>query len=140
MKFLQLFSLYTLYTLNGQSIEVRGIVVDVESQTPLVGVNIVSGETGTITDIFGTFIISAKTGSDISFSFIGYEKINTIVKPKMTILMTPTILQGDVITVTAIRAIRGMTPVSFSNLTAKEIETRNTAQDVPMMLASEPGV
>ena len=140
MKFLQLFSLYTLYTLNGQSIEVRGIVVDVESQTPLVGVNIVSGETGTITDIFGTFIISAKTGSDISFSFIGYEKINTIVKPKMTILMTPTILQGDEITVNAIRAIRGMTPVSFSNLTAKEIETRNTAQDVPMMLASEPGV
>ena len=38
-----------------QSIEVTGIVVDVESQTPLMGVNIVSGETGTITDIFGTF-------------------------------------------------------------------------------------
>ena len=124
MKLLQLFSLYTLYTLNGQSIEVTGIVVDRESQTPLVGVNIVSGEKGTITDIFGTFSISAKTGSDISFSFIGYENINTIIKPKMTILMTPTILQGDEITVNAIRAIRGITPVSFSNLTAKCLQNR----------------
>ena len=58
MKFLQLFSLYTLYTLNGQSIEVTGIVVDVESQTPLMGVNIMSGETGTITDIFFELIIN----------------------------------------------------------------------------------
>ena len=49
-------------------------------------------------------------------------------------------LESDAITVNAMRAIAGVTPVSFSNLTAKEIETRYTVEDIPMILASEPGV
>ena len=54
--------------------------------------------------------------------------------------MLPTVLEGDEINVNANRAISGVTPVSFSNLTAKEIETRYTSEDVPMVLSTEPGV
>jgi len=58
----------------------------------------------------------------------------------MTILMVPTVLEGEEVTVNATRAIAGVTPVSFSNLTSQEIETRYTVEDIPMVLASEPGV
>ena len=63
-----------------QSIEVKGTIADYESQHPLVGVNIVVGEFGTTSDETGSFFLTVNDGTEISFSFIGYEKINTIVK------------------------------------------------------------
>ena len=39
-----------LSQLYAQPMEVEGIIVDSESQSPLIGVNIVSGETGTTSD------------------------------------------------------------------------------------------
>lgn len=140
MKKIRLLSLFLLTIVYAQTIEVNGIVVDGESQTPLMGVNIISGETGTTSDLLGTFQLNIAKGDEITFTFIGYISITTIVKPNMTVLMQPTILQGDEVHVSATRAVAGITPVSFSNLTAKEIETRNTAQDVPMILGMEPGV
>ena len=123
-----------------QSIEVSGIVVEGESHTPLVGVNILAGESGTSSNETGAFSIIVQDGFEISFSYIGYKKISTNPHPSMTIIMEPTVLESDAITVNAMRAIAGVTPVSFSNLTAKEIETRYTVGDLPMILASEPGV
>ena len=123
-----------------QSIEVSGIVVEGESHTPLVGVNILAGESGTSSNKTGAFSIIVQDGFEISFSYIGYKKISTNPRPSMTIIMEPTVLESDAITVNAMRAIAGVTPVSFSNLTAKEIETRYTVEDIPMILASEPGV
>ncbi|SVB83600.1 uncharacterized protein METZ01_LOCUS236454, partial [marine metagenome] len=49
-------------------------------------------------------------------------------------------LEGDEINVSASRAVLGVTPVSFSNLSAKEIETRYSAEDAPMVLSTEPGI
>jgi len=123
-----------------QSIEVSGIVVEGESHTPLVGVNVLAGESGTSSNETGAFSIIVQDGFEISFSYIGYKKISTNPRPSMTIIMEPTVLESDAITVNAMRAIAGVTPVSFSNLTAKEIETRYTVEDIPMILASEPGV
>ena len=140
MKNIRLFSLFLFTIIHAQTIEVNGILVDGESHTPLAGVNITSGETGTISDLSGTFQLNMDEGSKITFSFIGYSTITTNAKPNMTVLMQPTILQGDEVNVSATRAVAGITPVSFSNLTADEIKTRNTAQDVPMILGSEPGV
>ncbi len=143
MKYVRLFYLITLLILSqlfAQSIAVSGIIVDIESQSPLAGVNIVSGETGTASDEKGTFSLTVEEVSEISFSFIGYKTITTKPRPSMTINLVPTVLEGDEVTVSATRAVAGVTPVSFSNLTAKEIETRFTTEDVPMILASEPGV
>jgi iron complex outermembrane receptor protein len=123
-----------------QSIEISGIVFDNHFKTPLEGVNVFSNKVGTVTNENGKFILLVDSKSEIIFSFIGYETINTTIKPQMTIFMNPSVLSGDEIIVSANRAVAGITPVSFSNLTLKEIETRNTGQDVPMILASEPGV
>ena len=140
MKNILLFSIFLFTSLNSQSFQITGTVFDQETQRPLEGVNIVSNEIGTASTQDGTFSLLTKNGSEISFSYIGHETIITSVKPQMTIFMKPTILKGNEIIVSAMRAVAGITPVSFSNLTAKEIETRNTGQDVPMVLASEPGV
>ena len=123
-----------------QSINVKGTIADYESQHPLAGVNIVVGQFGTTSDETGSFFLTVNDGSEISFSFIGYKTITTSIRPQMTILMVPTVLEGEEVTVNATRAIAGVTPVSFSNLTSQEIETRYTVEDVPMILASEPGV
>ena len=140
MKKLCFFSVLFFVLLNAQSEEISGILVDNESQTPLFGVNIICGEIGTTSNALGEFTILAKVGDEISFSFIGYQTITTLLKPKMIVYMLPTVLEGDEINVNANRAISGVTPVSFSNLTAKEIETRYTSEDVPMVLSTEPGV
>ena len=123
-----------------QSIEISGVVFDNQSKKPLEGVNVFSNEVGSITNKNGKFILLVDDGSEITFSFIGYETINTKIEPQMTIFMNRSVLKGDEIIVSATRAISGITPVSFSNLTREEIETRNTGQDVPMILASEPGI
>ena len=128
MKKLCLLSVLFFILLNAQSEEISGILVDNESQTPLFGVNIICGEIGTTSNALGEFTILAKVGDEISFSFIGYETITTLLKPKMIVYMLPTVLEGDEINVNANRAISGVTPVSFSNLSAKEIETRYTSE------------
>ena len=116
MKKLSFFSLIFFPILNAQSLEIGGIVVDRESQTPLFGVNIVSGESGTTTDKLGQFELFVNFGDEVSFSFIGYKEVITIVKSNMIVSMEPIVLKGDQINVSANRAISGVTPVSFSNL------------------------
>ena len=140
MKKLSLYSLIFYSIIIAQSIKVEGVIVDIESQTPLYGVNIVSGDSGTTSDKLGQFQLFADIGDEIFFSIIGYEEIRTIIRPKMIISMRPIILKGDEVNVSANRAILGITPVSFSNLSDKEIDTRYSAEDVPMVLATEPGV
>ena len=103
-------------------------------------VNIVFELGGTTSNKSGEFSLLADEGIEVSFSYIGYETINTILKSNMVVLMTPTVLEGDEINVSATRAVLGVTPVSFSNLSAKEIETRYSAEDVPMVLSTEPGI
>ncbi len=88
-----------LSVLFSQSIEVKGTIADYESQHPLVGVNIVVGEFGTTSDETGSFFLTVNDGTEISFSFIGYKTIKTSIRPKMTILMLPTVLEGDEVTV-----------------------------------------
>lgn len=51
-----------------------GIITDIDSSEPIIGVNItLKGErTGTVTDAFGKFSINAPIGSTLSLSYIGY--------------------------------------------------------------------
>ena len=140
MKKICFYSLVFFNLINAQTAEIMGIVIDRESQSPLSGVNIVSELGGTTSNKSGEFSLLADEGIEVSFSYIGYETINTILKSNMPILMTPTVLEGDEINVSATRAVLGVTPVSFSNLSAKEIETRYSAEDVPMVLSTEPGI
>lgn len=140
MKYIFFLTATLISTLFSQLTEVSGVVFDNKSKIHLEGVNISSNEVGTVTNKDGKFRLLVDDENEIIFSFIGYETISTKIKPQMTIFMNPSVLRGDEIVVSATRAVSGKTPVSFSNLTLKEIQTRNTAQDIPMVLASEPGV
>ena len=72
-------------SLSGQTIS--GVITDLESKEPLIGVNIVklnSEDLGTITDYDGSFTLEALSGDVLVISYIGYEtKEITIVDGKI---------------------------------------------------------
>ncbi len=73
----------------GQSTTVRGVVTD-ESESPLVGVNVVIQGTnsGTVTDVNGAYQIEASPESTLSFSFVGYNSQNVTVGNQTEINIT----------------------------------------------------
>ncbi len=133
--FLVLFSL-----ISAQEITVTGVVLSAEDNQPLIGVNITSGERGTITDEQGRFTLTVPESSNLTFAFIGFESVTVPARAELEVRLKQIVLESAEILVNATRAVAGVTPVSFSNLTAKEIQTRFTIEDVPMVLSSEPGV
>ena len=88
MKKICFYSLVFFNLINAQTAEIMGIVIDRESQSPLSGVNIVSELGGTTSNKSGEFSLLADEGIEVSFSYIGYETINTILKSNMVVLMT----------------------------------------------------
>jgi iron complex outermembrane receptor protein len=78
----------------------------------------------------------------LTISHIAYRDTTLVVADADlgTIYLIPEVLSGEDVFVTATRAVKGKTPVAFSELTEAEIQTRYTVEDVPMILALEPGV
>ena len=64
-----------------------GVVVDIQKQTPIEGVNITCGKEGTTSNSEGKFEIKPDSDS-ISFSHIGFESITVESKKSMYIKMT----------------------------------------------------
>ena len=137
MKQLILF-LFPLFFLHPQ---ITGTVIDAETNKPLSGVNITSGDIGTASDKDGRFTLDIQPETEMIFSHIGYETVTlTPNSPEIKIKMTPKAIKGKQVSVSATRAVAGLTPVAYSTLTPSEIEIHYTVEDVPMILASEPGV
>lgn len=128
-----------------EKISVSGRIISAATDNPVPYVNVfepVSGA-GVVTDVNGHFVITVKTLPVIlDISHIAYQKkLLTVTKPEAgTIALTPAVLAGENVFVTATRAVKGQTPVAFSELTTAEIRDRYTVEDVPMILAMEPGV
>ena len=125
-----------------------GSVVDRGSQKPLIGVNItVKGTTlGTSTDEFGEFRIDGVPAGlvQLRVSLVGYvaqtvtmsvdgDRANTI-----GIALSPAIIPGPPITVTATRAKDRETPASFTTMDRQTIRERYTTQDIPVLLSELP--
>ncbi|NOZ74689.1 MAG: TonB-dependent receptor plug domain-containing protein, partial [FCB group bacterium] len=139
MKIVLLFFLLTF--LNAQTVTITGEVIQKETGVPLRGVNIRWGMTGTATDREGQFSLSGNLSDSLIVSHIGYKTVHLLsIKSPITIRLTPIVLESPVIEVEAVRAIEGITPVTFSTLTPEEIRLHYSVQDVPMVLATEPGV
>lgn len=139
MKKLYIF-LFCLSSSFSQSIEINGLIIDNQTKLPVSDVNIVTSNSGTTSNSDGKFIFYADEKDSIFFSHIGYESIKLKISKNMNVFLHPTSLVGNSVDVSAYRAISGLTPVSFSTLTQDEINLKYTAQDIPMVLASEPGV
>lgn len=120
---------------------VSGRVVASQTDDPLQGANVVSGDAGTSTDHDGLFTLTIPWGSSITVSMIGYESATVTPDRKfITLRLVPTVLKGEEVIVLANRAVPGVTPAAFSTLSRSEIEQYYTVEDIPMVLASEPGV
>ena len=131
---------FYLTFLTAQSFQVSGLVTDSQSKLPVSDVNVFSKDTGTSTDNYGKFTFYVENDDSISFSHIGYQSIKLKISENMKIFLKPSSIIGNSVNVSAYRAISGLTPVSFSTLTQQEINLKYSAQDIPMVLASEPGV
>ena len=120
---------------------VRGHIYDSVTLKPVVGANVIIMNNGTSTDEFGRFSINTATQSKILIERIGYEsKTIDFTTEIITILLTPIVLEGIPVEVSASRVIPGITPVAYSNLTSRDIEAHYSVEDVPMVLSTEPGI
>ena len=124
----------------GETITISGKVLD-KNNNPISGVNIYSDTTGTESQSDGSFRFDFEESSLITFSHIGYKNKEINAVPKYSIVyLDLDILHGKGIQISASRAIPGITPSAFSTLSKEEIAYNYTMEDVPLVLASEPGI
>ncbi len=122
---------------------ITGRVIDGKTGLPLVKVNITSEDSlGTSTDDQGWFhlqVPSQKT--ELHFTHIGYEEsaYPAQLLPPVIHLQPREIVLPEM-SISTTRVVPGVTPVSYSTLTADEIHSRYTVEDVPMLLSGEPGI
>jgi len=91
--------------LSAQTTLVKGMVVDAETQEPLVGASVLGKgrSTGTVTDLDGKFAFQVfDQGEDISFSYVGYETRAVFLgadagAKEVFIAMTPSVNLGEVV-------------------------------------------
>jgi iron complex outermembrane receptor protein len=146
MKKISIFLFLFVSTLaNAQSFTLSGKVVD-ENKNPLAGASILVKEIkkGTSTDFDGNFTFTLEKGTyTVEVSFIGYEtileKITLSKDEEYVIQLNSDATVLDEVLVSAVRANTDI-PVTFSNLSKKEIAKRNLGQDIPILLNYMPSV
>lgn len=132
----------------GQSVVLTGAVLDAQTSKPLTGANIfIDEQIGAVSAEKGLFTMQLPAPGSYVFqaSFIGYfpfkKKITVSSDPQPVIIrLSPRILEGQTIEVSATRALLGQTPVTFSNISRAEIKDLYTASDIPMMLTDQPNI
>ena len=103
---------------------------------------------GAATDTDGTFaFLSVRPGTyEVTASYLGYEVTtrNVDVQPgqqaEVTITLVARALPQDEVTVTATRARRRVTPITFSNMTARDLEEQPAMKDLPVLLSTRPSI
>ncbi|WP_435414442.1 TonB-dependent receptor [Polaribacter aestuariivivens] len=130
---------------NAQSFTLSGKVVD-ENKKPLPEASVFVKEIkkGTSTDVSGNFAFKLKKGTyTVEVSFLGYktisEKITLTKDENYLIQLKAEYSVLDEILVSAVR-VNADIPVTFSNLSKKEIAKRNLGQDIPILMNYLPNV
>ncbi|HAV22127.1 MAG TPA: TonB-dependent receptor [Bacteroidetes bacterium] len=127
---------------------IAGRVYDAETKRPLEAVNIVLTATtfGASSDKAGKFRIAGVLPGKyiLQVSYVGYEakRISASVRSnqveQLEIGLKPTVLPGQTIVISAMRARARVNPVTFSTLTADELADRYSTQDIPQLLSELP--
>jgi len=130
------------------SVPVSGKICDSQTGIPLAGANILIEElnTGTTSDNQGHFRINLQPGKyTFSASYIGYRirKKAVTVSGESFVLdfnLTPQVLEGQKVIVSATRAKERETPVVFTDLSRQELAAKHPTQEIPMLLTEIPGI
>jgi iron complex outermembrane receptor protein len=137
--------LFTSILVNAQSFKLSGKVID-EKKKPLPTATILVKETkkGFTTDLDGNFSVNLTKGTyTIEVSYLGYktisEKITLSKDEEYVIKLKPDTTVLEEVLVSAVR-VNADIPVTFSNLSKKEIAKRNLGQDIPVLLNYMPSV
>lgn len=130
---------------NAQKVTVSGKIVD-KNQKILTGATVLVKETnqGISTDLDGNFTFKLNKGSfTIQVSYIGFRTIEKNVyldkDKEITIILYEDDTILDEVLVSAVRATSSI-PVTYSNLSKKELAKRNLGQDIPILLNYLPSV
>lgn len=125
-----------------------GIVRDAQTgeTLPHVNIHIQGQKIGAITNAEGRYTLSdlAPGTHILRISHVGYApvevRIAVATHVEKDIALNAILLPGQTVTVTAARAIERETPVTFSNITRKELDDRYTIQDMPKLLSELPSI
>jgi len=130
---------------NAQKVTVSGKIVD-KNQKILVGATVLVKETnqGLSSDLDGNFSFRLNKGSfTIQVSYIGFKTIEKNVYLDKDKVVTIVLYEDDnvldEVLVSAVRAASSI-PVTYSNLSKKELAKRNLGQDIPILLNYLPSV
>ena len=130
---------------NSQSFQFTGKVID-ENQNPLAAATVIVKETnkGFTTDFEGNFSMQLSKGTyNFQVSFLGYtsisKKMTLSINEIVIFQLSPDTTVLEEVLVAAVR-VNADVPVTFSNLSKKEIAKRNLGQDIPILLSYMPSV
>jgi iron complex outermembrane receptor protein len=130
---------------NAQKVTVSGKIVD-KNQKILTGATVFVKETnqGLSSDLDGNFSFRLNKGSfTIQVSYIGFKTIEKNVYLDKDKVVTIVLYEDDnvldEVLVSAVRATSSI-PVTYSNLSKKELAKRNLGQDIPILLNYLPSV
>ena len=130
---------------NAQKVTVSGKIVD-KNQKILVGATVLVKETnqGLSSDLDGNFSFRLNKGSfTIQVSYIGFKTIEKNVYLDKDKVVSIVLYEDDnvldEVLVSAVRAASSI-PVTYSNLSKKELAKRNLGQDIPILLNYLPSV
>ena len=127
---------------------ITGRILNAETREPLAGASVlVSGtEIGTSTDSWGAFRLNGVPfgPQTIQARYVGFETLyEQVTVPEegsatVELLLRPSSVTLPVINVNAMRAEVRVSPVTFSDITAREIKEEYGVQDVPILLSELP--
>jgi len=147
MKHIIFLTVLVVFSANLFAQTVNGIIID-ENKTPLMGVNVSVKESffGATSNAKGEFSVKAKKGKTIlEFSYLGYEILTKELEISENsvnlgeIQLVPTAYMADEVIVRATRS-NEFSPLTNTNLSAKDLQTKNVAQDITYMLELTPSV
>ena len=157
MKILIILFFILNFSVPAQQLIINGKVVDSETNSPLENANVtlsVKSSKGTTSDANGNFTLRTDTrdSDTLSISFIGYQKysipiINLMKLPSVqikneklfyTFQLIKKAIPSQTVLVEATIGKKGITPLAFDQLKAKEIEKTYTVYDIPKYLSNLP--
>ncbi|WP_297336676.1 TonB-dependent receptor [Algoriphagus sp.] len=127
--------------------QIKGIVVDQSTNSPLFGAAVWAEGTGrgTVTDSEGKFNLSRLPEGKLTIkvSYLGYESVSReIILPdaeELVFRLESKDLLSEEFIVSATRASEN-TPTTFKTIDKVELEKRNLGQDIPILLNFTPSV
>ena len=147
----KLFSLIMFVMLNmiannlkAQEVPISGTVLAEES-TPLAGVTVtvIGTDRATVTDLTGKFTITAKEGTLLEFSYVGYSKQRIKAKAGMEVHLSigeTGQMQDVVVTAMGIKKERKALGYSVTELNAQELMKNKNTNVVNSLVGKVPGV